>query len=121
VNISCTLVFFRRLAYVDVALDVCIPRRQQHASGYFLSKAVDFGITQCCQRHLSCTQHSNGVVAAIAIRKLAHVAVMPKVKFAPLPDACHQRARGVDKQFCKLFQFLLTFIKLQTNLTELSF
>jgi len=39
----------------------------------------------------------NGVVATIAIRKVVHVAVIPEVKFASLPDACHQLARGVHK------------------------
>jgi len=36
-------------------------------------------------------------VAAIAIRNVVHVAVVPEVKFTPLPDACQQRARGVHR------------------------
>jgi len=41
---------------------------------------------------------NNWVVAAITIHKMAHVAVVPEVKIAPLPDVCQQRVRDVHKR-----------------------
>jgi len=59
----------------------------------------------------------NGVVAAITIHKVAHVAIALEVRIAPLQMRVNSMCEACIS-ICKLFQFLLPLINLQTYLTN---